>query len=248
MILTRNQLVSCTQNCVSPVHQAFTKCTAGVGLWLECGSDLLAVQCRAKLWLLWKELGNENSALPFQSAAAWPCALQEQTSQQKTHSPSCSLLLIPFYFAFSLSSLGFFSSLCFVGVFCSNILNTNWWSNNICWKGHYQELWTSLAMQWPWGKAKLPNPSFKPIIQVMTCLEGLVNVMCLWWAKGCFLLGHKILWMLYLTLLHFTFLTASLHFFLCEQSLKAMCSSVIFFFFIPCLLELIPEVHLSKKP
>lgn len=70
MILTRNQLVSGTQNCVSPVHQAFSKCTAGVGLWLERGSDLLAVQFRAKLWLLWKERGNENSALPLQSADA----------------------------------------------------------------------------------------------------------------------------------------------------------------------------------
>lgn len=70
MILTRNQLVSGTQNCVSPVHQAFSKCAAGVGLWLERGSDLLAVQFRAKLWLLWKEHGNENSALPLQSADA----------------------------------------------------------------------------------------------------------------------------------------------------------------------------------
>lgn len=69
MILTRNQLVSGTQNCVSPVHQA-SKCAAGVGLWLERGSDLLAVQFRAKLWLLWKEHGNENSALPLQSADA----------------------------------------------------------------------------------------------------------------------------------------------------------------------------------
>lgn len=66
MILRRNQLVSGTQNHVSPVHQAFSKGTAGVGVL----SDLLAVQCRAKLWLLWKEHGNENSALPLQSAAA----------------------------------------------------------------------------------------------------------------------------------------------------------------------------------
>lgn len=70
----------------------------------------------------------------------------------------------------------------------------------------------------------------------MTCLEGLVNVMCLWWGKGCFLLGHKILWMLYLTLLHFTFLTASLHFSSVNNFWKQRVAQLFFLFFILSLL------------
>lgn len=80
-------------------------------------------------------------------------------------------------------------------------------------------------------QSQISKPGFKPIIQVMTCLEVLVSVICSWWAKGCFLLGHKILWMLYLTLVHWMFLTASLHFSSVNNFQKQCVAQLVFFSF-----------------
>lgn len=70
----------------------------------------------------------------------------------------------------------------------------------------------------------------------MTCLEVLVSVICSWWAKGCFLLGHKILWMLYLTLVHWMFLTASLHF-SSVNNFQKQCVAQLGFFSFPFVLS-----------